>query len=427
MKIKFHGAGKEVGRSCIELTMDNKKFLLDAGLKITPAQSEFPTTINNLSKFKAVFLSHIHLDHTGAVPLIYSKGLRCPIYASHLTKNLLSILLKDSWKISRIMSQEVGYSEKDVVEAINLVHSLPVNKHNTSNLDVDGIEVTCIDAGHIPGSRCFHFQSYTESIIYTGDINLNETIINNPLDLNSLSYADTLIIESTYGGREHEDRTLVEKEFLEKISETLNQGGVALIPTFAIGRAQELLIMVSEKFPGVPLYLDGMAKKISEVYLKDYEFKNRDRLETAYNRTTIVNDSNLRDSATNKSCIVITTSGMLDGGPVLSYIPKISNDKNSAILLTGYQAEETNGRCLLDNGYVTIDGINYDIKCFFKKYDFSGHADCNQLHSVVKKVSPKTLILNHGDIESLKAFSEYAKINFNCDVIIAENDEEIEL
>lgn len=413
MKIKVHGAGQEVGRSCIEVEMNSKRVVFDAGLKITPDRPEFPLKIKDISKVQALFLSHIHLDHTGAVPRLYSAGLRCPIYTSPLTKIILPTLLNDSWKIARIQNAEVGYDKDDVTNSLSLAKEFP-EVNSKSSFDVGNLSVKTFDAGHIPGARSIRVEDKTthESVIYTGDVNLTSTLITHPFDLD-VPDTDVLIMESTYGGRTHPDRNKVEKDFFDKIDETIDNKGTILVPTFSIGRAQELIIMLTEKYD-VPIYFDGMAKKITEHYLKRSDFvKNYDRLKAALMRVKTIAHPSDREQAIGPGHIIITTSGMLDGGPVLYYLPKIAHDPKSSVLMTGYQAEETNGRRLLKDGFVTVDGADLDVKCFVRNHDFSAHAGSDQLLEIVKAVNPKLVVLVHGDNEQLIALrKEVENIGF---------------
>ena len=399
MNIKIYGAGQEVGRSCIEVGFNSKRFLFDAGLKITPDVPEFPLPIKDLNKIQALFISHIHLDHTGAIPQLFAKGLRCPIYSSELTKNLLPILLKDSWKIAKIENTDIDYNKEDLFKSFDLVRSFP-ETNLRSDFYFNKVNVKTFNAGHIPGSRLIYLKddSTNESVLYTGDVNLTETAITNKFDLD-LPSADILIMESTYGGRSHPPRDEVEEEFIEEIKTTLKNKGVVLIPTFSIGRAQELIEMLDGKIDA-PIYLDGMAKKITREYLKkDYFVKDFKKLESAVRRVKFVETSKERDSILRPGVVIITTSGMLDGGPVLSYIPKIAKDGNSSILMTGYQAEKTNGRLLLNSGFVVVDGNHVTVDCYVKNHDFSGHASSSQLLQIAKSVNPKLIVLVHGDPE----------------------------
>lgn len=422
MKIKVYGAGKEVGRSCIEVEMNSKRFLFDAGLKITPEMPEFPLPIEDIPKIQALFLSHIHLDHTGAIPRLYSKGLRCPIYASPLTKLILPTLLNDSWKIARITQANVGYEKSDVVNSIELCKPFP-EVNSKSSFSLGNSKVNTFDAGHIPGARAIRVEVDGESVVYTGDVNLTSTLITNPFD-KDIPETDALIMESTYGGRDHPDRHSVEKEFFEKIDETLAKKGVVLVPTFSIGRAQELIIMLTEKYD-VPIYLDGMAKKITDHYLKREDFvKNEERLRSAFNKVRAIHHPTERDGALKGGHIIVTTSGMLDGGPVLHYLPKIAEDVNSSVLMTGYQAEETNGRKLLNEGYISADGKDIDVKCFVKNHDFSAHASSEQLVQIAKAVNPKLVVLVHGDDEQQMALRKELE-NEGFVVTIPENGGEV--
>lgn len=427
MKLIMHGAGQEVGRSCIEVINGDRRFLLDAGLKITPENPQFPTSIQNLSEIQATFVSHIHLDHTGALPRLYSNGLRSPIYMSPLTKSLLKILLKDSWKVSRIEKFEVGYKKSDIFDVNELVLTFDEDKSGYSETQLAGVFVKTYNAGHVPGARSLLLEFEDTSLLYTGDFNTIDTSLTKGLDTtNYPKDVDVMIVESTYGDKDHPDRSALKEEFYERISSTLDQGGSVLIPTFSIGRAQELLIDITQRF-NVPIFFDGMAKRIAENYTAGSVYlENKAVLRAALDKAIVVQDPRDRDDTKNGQSIIITTSGMMDGGPVLHYLPRIAEDEKSALLLTGYQAEQTNGRRLLEKGYVYVDEKKVKVKSYVKHFDFSAHAGMSEIHKVIDAVNPKHVVLNHGDHMQAETLYEYlTKKGVSC--FMPKTGEELEI
>jgi putative mRNA 3-end processing factor len=185
-------------------------------------------------------------------------------------------------------------------------------------------------------------------------------------------------------------------------------------------------MLLTERFTDVPIYFDGMAKKITEIYLSQ-SVANEDRLRKAFEKVMCVEHNGQRKQVLEKQCIVVTTSGMLDGGPVLFYLPQIAHDSMSSVLLTGYQAEETNGRRLLEEGFIMADNQRVDVKCFVKKYDLSAHAGCDQLFALAKHVGPKYVILNHGEPGPMMALKERIEKELGITVFAPEINEVISL
>ncbi len=403
--IKVYGGGSEVGRSCFEVKMNERRFLFDAGVKIHHDSLDFPESIPQMGEIQNVFISHVHLDHTGALPLLYAHGLRCPVYASQTTKNVLPILLKDSWKVANIKERVMGYRKSDIKKILNMMIEFP-EKNNYAEFNVAGGYVKVIDAGHVPGSRAVYLNIHDKSVLYTGDISLTDMRLVPGADLERFPHADVLIIESTYGDREHPLRRDEEKRFFKTVDEILSRGGSVIIPTFAVGRSQEMLMLLESAgyFDEVPIYFEGMCKKITVEYLNHID---NVKLARAYNRAIMVESKEAREQVLKKQSIIVTTSGMLDGGPVVEYLKKI-NIKDG-ILLTGYQAEDTNGRLLLERGMVEVDDVMIKINCTVDKFDFSSHAGAEDLKKIIRKVNPKHVVLVHGDDKALFELAKYVR------------------
>lgn len=404
MKLTFHGAAKEVGRSCVEVNADRKKCFLDFGLKLTEQGTEYPVNLQNLSSTDAVFISHAHLDHTGALPLGDAQGLQCPIIATACTKEITKLLLKDAFKIGKITHQHLGYREEDIYKALSFMKRVQLKEEGTIN----GIEYEYFDAGHIPGSATIKLNIGGKKILYTGDINSQETRLLRPAQTD-YGEVDTMIIESTYGDRPHPPRDKEEINFIKGIKQTLDNNGSALVPVFAVGRAQEiLLILAKEKF-GVPLYIDGMSVTATNIALNYPDaLKTPDKLKSAFNKAKIVHGFKERKNLTDEQGIFLTTSGMLTGGPVISYLKKMYSNPDNSILLTGYQGEHTNGRLLLEKKQVFLDGWKTAVKCNVQKFDFSAHAGQEELKQLIRKTNPQKVIFNHGETESENTMSEWA-------------------
>lgn len=400
MKLIFHGAAQEVGRSCIEV---NDKYLLDAGLKLGPELSQYPT-LTAADHIRAVFLSHAHLDHTGALPLLNHNGLQCSIYCTKMTKQLTKILLHDSIHIEMLQHKHPAYSKENVMNVISFMQNIQYNKR----YKLDDGAFTFLDSGHIPGSASVLLELEGKQLLYTGDLNTLNTQL-----INGATYAcspDILITEATYGSRDHPPRKKTEQAFLKQVSAAVDKGGSVIIPAFSVGRAQEIMLILAQKRWEVPIYLDGMAKGVTDLLLSMPEFiKNIQELKAALRYVRYVEDYKYRQRICAVQGIFISTAGMLDGGPVMDYLKYLHHDPKNSILLTGYQAEGCNGRLLLQERAVYIDGIRSQVACHVEQFDFSAHCGRSELIAFIEKMNPKVLIINHEDEEEGKALSSYFK------------------
>lgn len=420
----FHGAGCEVGRSCIEVLSGNRRFLLDAGLKIIEERTEppvYPTEISDINGIESVFITHAHLDHCGALPLLNFHGLDCPIYCTSLTKALAKVMLEDSLKVEMIEENEPEYTRKNIRNALRLMVPVEYDKvYSYSDL-----RFTAIDAGHIPGSASFLIDADGKKILYTGDINTEDSqLLSGAGDYAKSARAaggvDVAIIESTYGDQDHMPRQKVEKEFLERSYMTYATGGSAIIPVFALGRSQEILMLLSESKNPLPIYFDGMGQKLTRIMLEFPHFLRDERaLRKAFNAARLVKGWKDRAEIIKERGIFLTTSGMLEGGPVLDYLDHLWFDTKNSILLTGYQAEGTNGRALMSERKVKIkthegDEVVRNVKCYVESFDFSSHSGATNLVNVIESISPGKVVLQHGDppaLEAMKAsLSKYKPI-----------------
>jgi putative mRNA 3-end processing factor len=399
MKLTFYGAAKEVGRSCIVV---NDKYMLDAGLELN-SEIRYPL-IKDLSTIKAIFLCHAHLDHTGALPLFNFQGLRCPVFCTSMTKKITHLLLKDEYKIQTLQREHPAYQEFNITNVLASMTFISPKLKRT----FEDMEYCYYSSGHIPGSCSIFMDIAGRTLLYTSDINCIDTQLMKKCD--EMPHAEIMICESTYGDREHPDRKEEEEKFLSKVSETIERGGSVLIPVFAVGRAQEIMMILERLDKKVPIYLDGMAKEVTEIVLEEPVWvRNPQQLRKAFSNVKLVNFQNKRQEIVKQQSIVITTSGMMEGGPVIDYLKHMHFDDKSSILMTGYQAVDCNGRRLLETGHIELDGALVKVKCEYAQFDFSAHAGRKELVQLIKKVNPDVLILQHGDINSIKSLASEFK------------------
>ena len=415
MQIIFHGAAKQVGRSCIELKTNNKRFLLDCGIRFTKDGFEYPEGVFDIKQLDGVLISHAHLDHTGALPFFEHKKLRCPIFMTPQTKVLTKILLADSYKIANIKNLHPAFDKTDLKEVQKDIRSVEMDKEYS----FQQIKFSYHNAGHIPGSASILIKSEGKRILYSADVNSRESLLIHRADATQYKDIDVLITEATYGARELPERELLGKNFLDRIEATIKQGGRVLIPVFAVGRAQEVLIALSEREWPVPIYFEGMCKQVTrKILVTPSRFvKNKDKLHEMYfERIKFVKDQEMREEIVHKPGIFVCTSGMMQGGPATLYLRHLYQDEKSAVLLTGYQVQETTGWWLSERKEVRIPGVQAKAKCYVERFDFSGHLSKKDLHEFISTINPKVLLINHGNEEAVNALKAW--VEENTDIVV---------
>jgi putative mRNA 3-end processing factor len=390
MELKFFGGAQEVGRSAI-LLKDDRNLMLDFGIKLDH-KTEYPTSI---PKIDALVISHAHLDHSGFSPGIYNE-VSVPAFGTMPTLSLSKLLLDDALNIAKKQHTQPKFHKRQIGAFANKYTSLEYG----ATTGFGDFDITLYDAGHITGSAITLVEKQhskgNRRVLYTGDFKLSQQTLHKGAQIVE---SDVMITESTYALKKHPDRNSVISNLVAGIKETLSEGGTALLPVFAVGRSQEILSILYKNGLTGSTFVDGMAKKATTITLNYPRFISDPKLlENATNETTWIGEKNERRNALDGPSIIVTTSGMLNGGPVLDYITKIN--KNSKIFLTGYQVEGTNGRTLIEKGYITIDGEKRKISTPVSIHDLSAHADMDDILNYVKKSSPNKVICVHGDSNS---------------------------
>ena len=386
MKFRFLGGADTVGRMGMTIAGDKKTMLVEYGMSPTkpPEYPIVPPRIDHL------FLTHCHLDHCGMVPSICGRD-NCEVFTTPLSAEISEVMLYDSLKIADSEGYDKPYTAEDVEKTMGLV--VPFTFKDT--IELGKIDVTLHSAGHVPGAAMFEFKCDTTTL-YTGDLHTeHQKLVFGARPVK----CENLIIEGTYGGRNHPSREETVDEFIAKIDEVIDRGGTVIIPCFAVGRTQEIMIILRNL--GYEMWVDGMGRSITGLFLNYPEYLRDPRSMRAARKTfREVKNSNMRKHASNGK-IIVTTGGMLDGGPVLEYLRALKDNPKNAILLVGYQAEDTNGRLLLETGSIVLDGETVKIKCEVKKYDFSAHAGHDDIINFVRKCEPKNIVLMHSETREL--------------------------
>lgn len=400
LKIQFLGGAEEVGSLAMLLeTEDDNRFLFEYGM--TPGDP--PSYPLPAPPVDMVFLTHAHLDHSGNIPWLFSSYDQT-VLATEPTAEISNLLHQDSVKIAKQEGFAIPFRRSDIKNARK---SIDYVKPNQKRNLTDAYDIRFHDAGHIPGSIMFELRG-DRNILFTGDLNVQNTRLikgTKPVD------CDILILEGTYAGRDHPDkRKELEKQLLDKIDEVNRRGGVAVLPAFAVSRSQELLMILRKA--GLDIWFDGMGKKVSKIFLKHPTFlRNPDELRKVMNKVNLVYSNHGRKLALNAD-VILTSSGMMDGGPILSYMRKLKDDPKNAVLLTGYQVEETNSRLLVDKSLLDFYGVREKVECEVQYYDFSAHAGHTELINFAKKCNPEKIVLMHSDHRELleKPLSEFAEV-----------------
>ncbi|WP_393970975.1 MBL fold metallo-hydrolase [Oxyplasma meridianum] len=383
MKVKFLGGAEEVGRLGIKMEFKTEKILVDYGvIPEKPPQYPLPP-----EKVSSIFVTHSHLDHIGALPVYYEKD-KPDLYATAMTANSMKPLLNDSIKIMGLEGYPARFNRDDV----DSLYGSFINSTYGESFNVGELTVTPYSAGHIPGSTMWRFEN-GKSVMVTGDLYTRDTKL---LTGAKPMKTDILIMESTYAGKFHEDREQVKARLKNHIKEVIDNHGKVILPSFAVGRTQELMMTLSDM--DLNIFVDGMGNGITGIYLNTPGFlKSIKDFRKSVGRVRQVRGNGMRQRIVDEADVIITTSGMLDGGPVLFYIQQLMNDPKSAIFLTGYQVEGTNGRSLMENGTINIAGATVKPEMKLEFFDMSAHAGHDDLIEFVKAVDPEKIILCHGD------------------------------
>ena len=421
------GGFGQVGRSCMLLTTPDSKVLIDCGINPgarTPDEAYPRLDWANISldELDAIVIGHAHLDHTGFLPVLTKYGYKGPIYCTEPTLPMMNLIQLDAIKVAGAQGRTPMYAERDVHQIMR--QTIGLSYGTVTDISPD-IKLVLANAGHILGSASCHFHigNGDHNFVYSGDIKYGKSMLLESADTR-FPRVETLLIESTYGAKEdiQPTREEVESAFIKSVNKILNDGGKVLIPIPAVGRAQELMMVIdkymkSGQLTESPVFMEGMIQEATAIHEAHPEYLERSLkqkiLETDDNPFdseyfTNIEHADGRDEPLREDspCIVIATSGMLEGGPVLEYFRNFAPNPKNKILFVSYQVNGTLGRRVMDGArQVTIMGRDGKVEVVTinagteKLEGFSGHSDYNQLMSYVQRLRPKLrrVLVNHGE------------------------------
>ena len=454
VRVKFFGGAQTVTGSKYLLEIDKYKLLIDCGLFQGLPESkgknweDLPISAKDID---AVVLTHAHLDHSGYLPRLFKEGYNGPVYCTKPSCELLELLLKDS---AKLQEEEAAYAVKKGYS----VHISPQPLYDSRDVEkvlpclrgyyydtlirlTENIKIKFKNASHILGAAIVEIyitgEKQKKKIVFSGDLGRNNDPILYPPD--NISEADILFIESTYGNKKNPVKN-PEENIAEIINTTISKQGCVLIPAFAIGRTQNILyyikkLLKNKKIPNIPIYMDSpMAISATKLYGQNYDFHKislndvrDDDSFLQFNKSLHIINSHSASIGHNnikKNAIIISASGMMNGGRVLHHLYNRLPRKNDTLLLVGFQAEGTRGRRIADgNNQIQIFGQNIDVKCRVAQINgLSAHADQTELMCWLKHLSrsPKYTFIIHGEEQASKTFSRLIEKELKWNTIVPE-------
>ncbi len=418
------GGYREVGRSCSILQTKDSCVMIDCGMNVGSQHDKFPyfdVPEFSLRDLDAIIISHAHMDHCGFVPYLFKYGYRGPVYTTLPTRNLMTMLQLDYINICEKEGVPPPYSKGDIKTTV--MHTIPLSWGKVTDIAPD-IKLTLHNSGHILGSSIthLHFGKGGYNFVYTGDFKFQKSRL---LEKAAVKFprVESLLIEATYGAPQDRipSRQESEKELRQILISIFKKGGKVLIPVLAVGRAQELIILLEEYvskgiIDKVPIYLDGLIAEATAIHTANPDFLSSDLREKILHQgknpflsdyfTTISSPESREEIVKGGPAVILATSGMLTGGPSLQYLKSLASDPDSALLFVSYQVSGTLGNRIQKGfkefQYVDAKGRTQLVKMNMKVFSlegFSGHSSRSQISQFLRRIQPrpKLVITNHGE------------------------------
>lgn len=423
IRVTFLGGAKEVGRSALLLQTPESRVLLDFGYNVASEEHALPymdAPEFHPKDIDAVIVTHSHLDHSGMIPFLFKLGYDGPVYCTAPTRDVMSLLQLDMIKIAMNSGKDPLYTSEHIRKMV--LNTITLNFDEVTDITPD-VRLTLYNSGHILGSSIVHLHigNGLHNLVYTGDLKYGKSVLL-PRAHKQFNRVETLIIESTYGGKD-DYRPIEEnpdEQLKDMIVNTTKAGGKVLMPVLGSGRAQDIMVMIAKmvqerKLEPVNVYVDGMVWDITAIHTAYPEYLNRDVREMIFQ-----NDNNPflmpifkrvgsvkeREQVINEegACVILATSGMLTGGPSVQYLKELASDSKNVLLFTCYQGEGSLGRRIShgerefsfqSNGSREIVKLNLDVS----KISVSDHSDRRELMNYVRDITPqpRKVIVQHGE------------------------------
>lgn len=431
------GGFREVGRSALLLQTPESKVLLDCGIK--PGTNEYPY-LNvpefDINKINAVVVSHAHLDHCGMIPYLYKIGYDGPLYLTAPTRDLMVLLCMDYIELSQREGSASPYSTKEIKEAVK--HSICLDYDEVSDITPD-MRLTLLNSGHVLGGSLVHIHigDGMYNVLYTSDYKFDRTALFEPAS-NDFQRAETIITESTYGMKEDimPKRQDAEAQLIEICKKTVERGGIALIPSFAVERSQDVMVILSRAGFEYPIYIDGMVWDATAIHTAYPEYFNKElqKLILQQGENPFTNkifkrigseEERRKVLGAKEPCIIISTSGMLVGGPSVWWLKNLAENSKNSLIFVSYQAEGSLGR-RIQKGWKEIpmeqNGKNMAIPINLEIANInglSGHSDQKQLLNYLSRLKqrPERIIVDHGESSKCIEFARTCHNIFRCETL----------
>ena len=386
--LRYHylGGGNEVGNVGIVLEdPSSNRLLLDYGI----APTKPPRYPNEAPHVSNAIITHSHIDHLGMVPWLASNH-NTKLHGTELTAAISEMMWYDCHKVSSIEGYPLPWDKRDIDLALSAWETHSFNKpwmQDDWKLELHG-------AGHIPGAAMLHVETPTKTVLFSGDFDTRDsqlTVGAKPVK------SDVLFVEGTYGGRDHPPKQEENERFIERVVEVTDRGGTALVPAFANGRTQDVVMLLHKHLPELNVHVDGMGKRVAKLQMEHPEtLRDPTALESAWRWCRRVSSKSDRKKALDAD-VIVSTSGMLDGGPSIWYLNRLRHNPKNAILLTGYQARNTGGRRLLEERRIPIFGKISSIDLEVDQYSFSTHAGHQEIVDFAAQCQAEDVVIYHSD------------------------------
>lgn len=453
IRVSFLGASRQVGRTCFLVQTPESRVMIDCGIDAAEEGPESYPFLDapefNIHELDAVIISHSHLDHSGLIPYLFKFGYTGPVYCTLPTRDVMALLQLDMIKIARSEGKDPLFTSDEVRQMV--LHTICLDYEEVSDITPD-VRLTFYNAGHILGSCIVHLNigNGLHNLAYTGDLKYGRT---NLLEAANTQFPrlETLMIESTYGGKENfMNEQEADAYMVEVIQKTFERGGKVLMPVLGSGRAQEVMLIVERlmregKIPQAPVYLDGMLWDITAIHTAYPEFLNRDIRQQIFHQENNPFMSEIFKRVGSQkerqqiileegSCLILATSGMLQGGPSVEYLKGLAEGEKHSLIFSCYQPPGSMGHriregekeiMIRENGKQEVLKINMEVH----RVEITNHSDRRQLMNFVKRCNPqpRKVIVVHGEASRCLDLASSIHKQFKIETVAPKNLEVIRI